>query len=154
MRIFRRKQHIKCKIARKGFIDKLFSILSIFVHQFDQKGSYNEDTEKSTSFFSFQRLPEVFPARQTLFSPHFSARPGRFLPGFCVCCQKTASLGFLRQFGSALGAVSLDFLRKIQRVTVFLAIITQITAKNHPVGAAALSGSCPLAGTNLIYLMR
>ncbi|MBP3587895.1 MAG: hypothetical protein J6J51_02570 [Clostridia bacterium] len=84
IRIFRRKQHIKCKIARKGFIDKLFSILSIFVHQFDQKGSYNEDTEKSTSFFSFQRLPEVFPARHTLFSPHFSARPGRFLPGFCV----------------------------------------------------------------------
>ena len=36
----------------------------------------------------------------------------------------------------------MDFLRKIQRVTVFLAIITQITAKNHPVGAAALSGPC------------
>ena len=84
----------------------------------------------------------AFRRAKTLFSPHFSARPGRFLPGFCVDSQKTASLGFLRQFGSALGAVSLEFLRKIQRVTVFLAIITQITAKNHPVGAAALSGPC------------
>ena len=35
------------------------------------------------------------------------------------------------------GAVSLDFLRKSQRVTVFLTIIAQIAAKNDLVGRAA-----------------
>jgi hypothetical protein len=52
------------------------------------------------------------------------------------------------------GAVSLGFLQKTQRVTVFLTIITQITAKNHPVGAAALSGPCPLIGTNPAFFTR
>ena len=69
--------------------------------------------------------------------------------------EKKAPLGVL--FDSLVprfGAVSLDFLRKIQRVTVFLTIITQITAKNYPVGAAALSGPYPLVSTNLTFLTR
>jgi len=58
--------------------------------------------QKKAPLFSYHHgFRDTPPESQTLFSPHFSARPGRFLPGFCVGCQKTASLGFLRQFSSA-----------------------------------------------------
>ncbi len=54
--------------------------------------------------------------------------PDRWLPitepglqARCIfdICQKTASLGFLRQFGSALRCGFADFLRKIRRAMVF-----------------------------------
>ena len=63
-------------------------------------------------------------------------------------------LGAFRQFGSALRRGFVGFSAENPTGYDVLTIITQITAKNDPVGTAALSGPYPLVSTNLTFLTR
>jgi hypothetical protein len=69
---------------------------------------------------------------------------GSFEPPFCETVKEPLRWVLFDSLVPVCGPVSPDFLRKIRRVTVFLTIITQITAKNDLVGRAAF---CPPLGS-------
>jgi len=68
----------------------LFSILSIFVHQFDQKGSYNEDTEKSTSFFLVSKVAGGISGTPISFLPSFFRKARQVSAGLLRCAGAVA----------------------------------------------------------------